>query len=99
MPSNMTIYDAEIQIKYSVESGLFNTVLSRYNKDSLVESILKENNSSCVIPTGYLFCCNDVHISCIKIVGVYIINTFETLFALFLTLFTLKQNASYVTMT
>ena len=33
------------------------------NKDCLVESILKENNRSCVIPTGYLFCCNDVHIS------------------------------------
>ena len=33
------------------------------NKDSLLESILKENNRSCVIPTGYLFCCNDVHIS------------------------------------
>ena len=25
------------------------------NKDSLVESILKENIRSCVIPTGYLF--------------------------------------------
>ena len=35
----------------------------------------------------------------IKTVGVYFIKTFETLFALFLTLFTLKQNASYVTMT
>ena len=33
------------------------------NKDSLVESILKENIRNCVIPTGYLFCCNDVLIS------------------------------------
>ena len=29
--------------------------MSVVNKDSLVESILRENISSCVIPTGYLF--------------------------------------------
>jgi len=30
-----------------------------------VECILKENARSCVTPTGYLFCCNDIYISCI----------------------------------
>ena len=31
-----------------------------------MEFILKENARSCVnTPTGYLFCCNDVYISCI----------------------------------
>ena len=35
----------------------------RVNKDSLVESISKENIRSCAIPTGYVFCCNDVLIS------------------------------------
>ena len=30
-----------------------------------MECILKENEGSCVTPTGYLFCCNDVYISCI----------------------------------
>ena len=34
----------------------------------------------------------------IKTVGVYIIKTFETLFALFSTLFKFKQYASYATM-
>ena len=56
MPSNITIYDAEIKIKYSHlnQGSLRQSCL--VNKDSLVESILKENNRSCVIPTGYLFC-------------------------------------------
>lgn len=35
----------------------------------------------------------------IKTVGVYIIKTFGTLFALFSTLLTFKQYASYLTMT
>lgn len=35
------------------------------NKEFLVECILKENARSCVTSTGYLFCCNDVYISCI----------------------------------
>ena len=35
------------------------------NKEFLVECILKENARSCVTPTGYLFCCNDIYISCI----------------------------------
>ena len=31
-----------------------------------MECILKENARSCVTPTaGYIFCCNDVYISCI----------------------------------
>ena len=33
------------------------------NRDSLVESISKENIRSCAIPTGNLFCCNDFPIS------------------------------------
>ena len=63
MPSNITIYDAEIKIKYSHLNQGSLTQCYLVNKDSLVESILKENNRSCVIPTEYLFCCNDVHIS------------------------------------
>lgn len=30
-----------------------------------MECILKGNARSCVTPTGYLFCCNDIYISCI----------------------------------
>ena len=30
-----------------------------------MECILKENARSCVTPTGYLFCCNDIYIGCI----------------------------------
>ena len=63
MPSNITIYDAEIKIKYSNLNQGSLTQCYLVNKDSLVESILKQNNRSCVIPTGYLFCCNDVDIS------------------------------------
>ena len=63
MPSNIAIYDAEIKIKYSHLNKGSLTQCYLVNKDSLVESILKENNRSCVIPTGYVFCCNDVHIS------------------------------------
>jgi len=63
MPSNITIYDAEIKIEYSHLNQGSLTQCYLVIKDSLVESILKENNRSCVLPTGYLFCCNDVHIS------------------------------------
>ena len=56
MPSNITIYDAEIKMKYSHLNQGSLTQCYLVNKDSLVESILKENNRSCVIPTGYLFC-------------------------------------------
>ena len=63
MPSNIRVYDAEIKIKYPHLNQGSLTQCYLVNKDSLVESILKENNRSCVIPTGYLFCCNDVHIS------------------------------------
>ena len=54
---------AEIKIKYSHLNQGSLTQCYLVNKDSLVESILKENNRSCVITMGYLFCCNDVHIS------------------------------------
>ena len=63
MLSNITIYDAEIKIKYSHLNQGSLTQCYLVNKDSLVESILKENNRSCVITMGYLFCCNDVYIS------------------------------------
>ena len=63
MPSIIKIYDADVKIKYSHLNQGPLTQCYLVNKDSLVESILKENNRSCVIPTGYLFCCNDVHIS------------------------------------
>ena len=59
----LDIYDAEIQIKYSQLNQGSLTQCYLVNKDFLVESILKENNNSCVIPTGYLFCCHDFHIS------------------------------------
>ena len=61
MPSNITVYDAEIKIKYShLNQGSLKKCYL-VNKDSLVESILKENIKNCVVPTGYLFCCqNDV---------------------------------------
>ena len=65
MHSIITIYGADIEIKYSqvIQSSL--TQYYRVNKEFLVECILKENVTSCVTPTGYLFCCNDVCISCI----------------------------------
>ena len=63
MSSNITIYDAEIKIKYSHLNQDSLTQCYLVNKDSLVESILKENNRSCVIPKGYLFCCNDVQVA------------------------------------
>ena len=54
MPSN-------IKIKYSHLNQGSLTQCYLVNKDSLVESILKENIRNCVVPTGYLFCCqNDV---------------------------------------
>ena len=61
--SDITVYDAEIKIKYSHLNQGSLTQCYFVNKDSPVESILKENIRSCVIPTGYLFCCNDVLIS------------------------------------
>ena len=63
--SNIKIYDAEIKIKYSHLNQGSLTQFYLVNKDSLVESIkfLKESNRSCVIPMGYLFCCNDVYVS------------------------------------
>ena len=61
MPSNITVYDAEIKIKYSHLNQGSLTQCYLVNKDSLVDSILKENIRNCVVPTGYLFCCqNDV---------------------------------------
>ena len=65
MPSIITIYGADIEIKFSqvIQSSL--TQCYHVNKEFLVECILKENARSCVTPTGYLFCCNDVYISCI----------------------------------
>ena len=63
MPSNITVYEAEITIKYSHLNHGSLTQCYLVNKDSLVESILKENIRNCVIPMGYLFCCNDVLIS------------------------------------
>ena len=62
MPSNITAYDAKIKIKYSHLNQLGSlTECYLVYKDSLVESILKENIRNCVVPTGYLFCCqNDV---------------------------------------
>ena len=60
---NITVYDAEIKRKYSHLNQGSLTQCYLVNKDSLVESILKENIRSCVLPTGYLFCCNDVLIS------------------------------------
>ena len=61
MPSNITVYDAEIKIKYSHLNQGSLTQCYLVNKDSLVESILKENIRNCVVPTGYLFCFqNDV---------------------------------------
>ena len=59
MPSNITVYDAEIKIKYSHLNQGSLTQCYLVKKDSLVESILKENIRNCVVPTGYLFCCND----------------------------------------
>ena len=65
MPSIVTIYGADIEIKFSqvIQSSL--TQCYHVNKEFLVECILKENARSCVTPTGYLFCCNDIYISCI----------------------------------
>lgn len=53
----------KIKIKYSHLNQGSLTQCYLVNKDSLVESISKENIRSCAIPTGYLFCCNDVLIS------------------------------------
>ena len=65
MPSIVTIYGADIEIKFSqvIQSSL--TQCYHVNKEFLVECILKENARSCVTPTGYLFCCNDIYIRCI----------------------------------
>ena len=63
MPSNITVYDEEIKIKYSNLNHGSLRQCYLVNKDTLVESILKENIKNCVILTGYLFCCNDVRIS------------------------------------
>jgi len=65
MPSIITIYGADIKIKYSqvIQSSL--TECYYFDKEYLVECILKKNARSCVTPTGNLFCCNDVYISCI----------------------------------
>ena len=61
MPSNITVYHAEIKIKYSHLNQGSLTQCYLVNKASLVESILKENIRNCVVPTGYLFCFqNDV---------------------------------------
>lgn len=63
-PIIITTYGADIEIKYSdsqvIQSSL--TLLSVVNKEFHVECILKENARSCVTPTGYIFCCNDVYI-------------------------------------
>ena len=53
----------KIKIKYSHLNQGSLTQCYLVNKDSLVESISKEHIRSCAIPTGYLFCCNDVLIS------------------------------------
>ena len=53
----------KIKIKYSHLNQGSLTQCYLVNKDSLVESISKQNIRSCAIPTGYLFCCNDVLIS------------------------------------
>ena len=52
MPSNMTIYDAEIQIKYSQLNQGSLTQCYLVNKDSLMESILKENKTPKVVSVG-----------------------------------------------
>ena len=49
MPSNITVYDAEIKIKYSHLNQGSLTQCYLVNKDSLVESILKENIGNCVV--------------------------------------------------
>ena len=67
MPSNITVYDTEIKIKYSHLNQGSLTQCYLDNKDFLVESILKENIRNCVVPTGYLFCCNDV-LTCISFI-------------------------------
>ncbi len=61
----LTIYGADIEIKYSqvIQSSL--TQCYHVNKEFLVECILKKNARSFVLPTGYLFSRNDVYISCI----------------------------------
>ena len=67
MASIITIYGADIEIKFSqvIQSSLAQCY--HVNKEFLVECILKENARSCVSPTGYIFSCNDVyrHVSCI----------------------------------
>ena len=64
--SIITIYGADIWNKILTgDPELFNITCYHFNKDFLVECVLKENERSCVTPTGYLFCCNDVYISCI----------------------------------
>ena len=68
MPSNITVYDTEIKIKYSRLNQGSLTQCYLVNKDFLVESILKENIRNCVVPTGYLFCCNDV-LTCISFIA------------------------------
>ena len=62
IPSNITVYDAEIKIKYYSHLNQGSVTQCYLVKDSLVESILKEIYiRNCVVPTGYLFCCqNDV---------------------------------------
>jgi len=66
MPSIITIYGADIEIKYLrvIQSSL--TECYHFNKEYLVECILKENARSCVTRAGNLFCCNDVYVSCIR---------------------------------
>ena len=63
MPIIITIYGADIEIKYSPVIRCYHV-----NMDFLVECVLKENERSCVTPTGHLFSCNDVYISCIPVV-------------------------------
>ena len=49
MPCNTTVYDAEIKIKFShLNQGSLKQCYL-VNKDSLVESILKENIGNCVV--------------------------------------------------
>ena len=67
MPSNITVYDAEIKIKYSHLNQGSLTQCYLVNKDSLDESILKENIRNCVVPMGYLFCCIIV-LTCISFI-------------------------------
>ena len=59
------VVGADIEIRFSqvIQSSL--TQYYHVNEEFLVECILNENARSCVTPTGYLFCCNDVYISCI----------------------------------